>query len=119
MQQGPTLLDRELWFPAHDSALTVPEGLLAIGGDLSPARLLLAYENGIFPWFEDGQPILWWSPPIRAIVLPENFVPSRSLKNYCATRATRPPSILILSESLEAAATTVWTMAKKHGLPIP
>ena len=80
MQQGPTLLDRELWFPAHDSALTVPEGLLAIGGDLSPARLLLAYENGIFPWFEDGQPILWWSPPIRAIVLPENFVPSRSLK---------------------------------------
>ncbi|WP_256644918.1 leucyl/phenylalanyl-tRNA--protein transferase [Thermomonas paludicola] len=54
-------------FPAVEQALTDPDGLLAVGGDLSPTRFLTAYRNGIFPWFSDGQPILWWSPAQRAV----------------------------------------------------
>ncbi|MGI8560841.1 MAG: leucyl/phenylalanyl-tRNA--protein transferase [Luteimonas sp.] len=54
-------------FPAVSSALRRPDGLLAFGGDLSPERLLNAYAHGIFPWFSDGQPILWWSPDPRMV----------------------------------------------------
>ncbi|GAA5188139.1 leucyl/phenylalanyl-tRNA--protein transferase [Ferrimonas gelatinilytica] len=54
-------------FPSPQQALEEPNGLLAIGGDLSPGRLLHAYRNGIFPWFNDGDPILWWSPNPRAV----------------------------------------------------
>lgn len=54
-------------FPAPNQALEEPNGLLAIGGDLSPSRLLQAYGSGIFPWFNEGDPILWWSPDPRAI----------------------------------------------------
>jgi len=57
-----------------------PDGLLAIGGDLSPARLLAAYRRGIFPWYEAGQPILWWSPDPRAVLLPGEMRVSRSLR---------------------------------------
>ena len=60
-------------------ALGYPDGLVAIGGDLSPARLLAAYRAGIFPWFNDEQPILWWSPDPRAVIRPEAFHMSRSL----------------------------------------
>lgn len=54
-------------FPPTESALREPDGLLAMGGDLSPTRLLNAYAHGIFPWFSQGQPILWWSPDPRAL----------------------------------------------------
>jgi len=54
-------------FPPADSALSEPDGLLAFGGDLSPLRLLNAYRSGIFPWYSDGEPILWWSPSQRAV----------------------------------------------------
>ena len=54
-------------FPQADTALHEPDGLLAIGGDLSPQRLLNAYRHGIFPWFSDGQPILWWTPDPRMV----------------------------------------------------
>ena len=54
-------------FPAVESALREPDGLLAVGGDLSPTRLLAAYRHGIFPWYSDGQPILWWSPDPRIV----------------------------------------------------
>jgi len=57
-----------------------PEGLLAVGGDLRPERLLAAYRNGIFPWYEAGQPILWWSPNPRAVLLPSGLHISRSLR---------------------------------------
>lgn len=67
-------------FPHPDDALTEPNGLLAAGGDLKPARLLAAYSRGIFPWYEDGQPILWWSPDPRAVLRPEDFKISRSLR---------------------------------------
>jgi leucyl/phenylalanyl-tRNA--protein transferase len=59
--------DPEAPFPPPDSALREPDGLLALGGDLSPARLLNAYSHGIFPWYSDGQPILWWSPDPRMV----------------------------------------------------
>ncbi|MBS94290.1 MAG: leucyl/phenylalanyl-tRNA--protein transferase [Chromatiales bacterium] len=60
-------------------ALGAPEGLLAIGGDLSPERLLAAYRTGLFPWFNNDQPILWWSPDPRAVIFPSRFHMSRSL----------------------------------------
>jgi len=60
-------------------ALGYPDGLVAIGGDLSSERLLEAYRQGIFPWFSEDQPILWWSPDPRAVIFPENFHMSRSL----------------------------------------
>lgn len=66
-------------FPDPQTALEDPEGLLAIGGDLSTERLIDAYRHGIFPWFEDHQPILWWSPAVRAVIWPQKFKPSRSL----------------------------------------
>ena len=69
MSDHPRLLsaDPEAPFPPADSALREPDGLLAVGGDLSPVRLLNAYRHGIFPWYGDGQPILWWSPDPRMV----------------------------------------------------
>lgn len=67
-------------FPDPARALREPDGLLAVGGDLSPARLLYAYRRGIFPWYDAGLPILWWSPDPRALFLPDSLHVSRSLK---------------------------------------
>jgi len=67
-------------FPDVDLALDEPNGLLAVGGDLSPQRLLAAYKNGIFPWFSDDQPILWWSPNPRSVMKLDDFKISKSLK---------------------------------------
>lgn len=76
----PFLSSKSLEFPPTDQALTEPNGLLAGGGDLSPERLLYAYRRGIFPWYEAGQPILWWSPDPRALLFPAGFHLSRSLR---------------------------------------
>jgi leucyl/phenylalanyl-tRNA--protein transferase len=67
-------------FPDIETALHEPEGLLAAGGDLSSPRLLAAYRLGIFPWFDTGQPILWWSPDPRCVLVPGSFYVSRRLK---------------------------------------
>ncbi|MBV1920862.1 MAG: leucyl/phenylalanyl-tRNA--protein transferase [Pseudomonadales bacterium] len=67
-------------FPPVENALDEPNGLLVAGGDLAPERLIEAYSKGIFPWYEDDQPILWWSPAPRAVLYPAEFSPSRSLK---------------------------------------
>ena len=67
-------------FPDVERAMIQPNGLLAVGGDLSPARLLHAYGRGIFPWFSEAQPILWWAPDPRAVLLPRALRISRSLK---------------------------------------
>lgn len=67
-------------FPGPGRALRDPNGLLAVGGDLSRARLIAAYERGIFPWYEDGQPILWWTPNPRAVIYPERLHLSASLR---------------------------------------
>ncbi len=68
------------WFPPLDQALRDPPGLLAAGGDLSPARLLAAYERGVFPWYSAQQPILWWAPDPRMVLFPAEFNVSRSLR---------------------------------------
>ncbi len=67
-------------FPDVNLALTEPDGLLAVGGDLSEQRLLAAYRRGIFPWYSDDQPILWWSPDPRAVLFPDNLKISKSLR---------------------------------------
>jgi len=66
-------------FPDVECAFDVPDGLLAAGGDLSESRILYAYRHGIFPWFNEGQPILWWSPDPRCVLLPSRFHASRRL----------------------------------------
>lgn len=71
------ILSDKLWFPPIDEALN--DGLLAIGGDLSEERLLLAYRQGIFPWFEDDVP-LWWSPDPRFVLFPEKIIVSKSMR---------------------------------------
>lgn len=76
-----TWLQRDdLSFPPLDKAMREPNGLLAAGGDLSPERLLAAYRHGCFPWYQDGQPLLWWSPDPRTVLYPEELHVSRSLR---------------------------------------
>lgn len=70
-------LTQELWFPDANEAFE--DGLLAMGGDLSAERLLLAYKKGVFPWFENDTPILWWSPDPRFVLFPENLKVSKSM----------------------------------------
>jgi len=72
-------LTKELYFPPVEEASY--EGILAVGGDLSVERLLLAYNNGIFPWFDADEPILWWSPSERMVVNPKDYKVSKSLRN--------------------------------------
>jgi leucyl/phenylalanyl-tRNA--protein transferase len=73
-------------FPPVERALKDPNGLLAAGGDLSLPRLIQAYENGIFPWYSDDQPLLWWSPDPRMVLFPSELRIPRSLKKRMARR---------------------------------
>jgi leucyl/phenylalanyl-tRNA--protein transferase len=73
-------------FPPVEHALRNPNGLLAVGGDLSPRRLLDAYRHGIFPWFNADDPILWWSPDPRMVLFPQQFRISRSLRKTLSAR---------------------------------
>jgi len=73
------LLDDSLWFPPVEEA--IEDGLLAAGGDLSPDRLLLAYKNGIFPWYNEDDPLpLWWSPDPRFVLFPDELKISKSMR---------------------------------------
>jgi leucyl/phenylalanyl-tRNA---protein transferase len=72
-------LSKDLFFPPVHQA--DDDGVLAVGGDLSPERLLLAYKNGIFPWFEDDDPILWWSPNPRMVLFLDELIVSKSMRN--------------------------------------
>lgn len=74
------LPDDEIVFPHPE--LADPNGILAVGGDLSPDRLLLAYEWGIFPWFNPGEPILWWSPDPRFVLFPDELKIAKSMRPY-------------------------------------
>ncbi len=74
------ILSSELRFPNPD--LTHETGIIAIGGDLSPERLLLAYNSGIFPWYNEDEPILWWCPEERMVLFPENLHISKSMRPY-------------------------------------
>ncbi len=86
----PVLLDpRRLDFPPPEHALREPDGLLAVGGDLSPQRLLAAYRLGIFPWFGEGDPILWWSPDPRCVFRTEALhIPRRLARSLRRSRWT-------------------------------
>ncbi len=79
------LLDDSLIFP--NPALAEADGLLAIGGDLSPERLLLAYQSGIFPWFSEGDPILWFSPHERCVIFPHRMKVSKSMQRVIKNEA--------------------------------
>ncbi|RLA49594.1 MAG: leucyl/phenylalanyl-tRNA--protein transferase [Gammaproteobacteria bacterium] len=72
-------LDNGSDFPPSCEALDYPNGLLAVGGDLTPQRLLAAYRRGIFPWYEEPQPVLWWTPDPRSVLFPDELHISRSL----------------------------------------
>ncbi len=73
-------LDDQIWFP--DPVLADENGLLAVGGDLSTKRLLLAYTNGIFPWYNPEDEILWWCPKRRFLIFPDNIHISHSMKKF-------------------------------------
>lgn len=75
-----TMLERHTPLPSPETALRDPNGLLAVGADLSPGRLAEAYAQGIFPWYSDGQPVLWWSPDPRMVLPVAAFAPSRNLR---------------------------------------
>ena len=72
-------LGKELIFPAVETA--DPEGIVAIGGDLSPERLILAYRSGIFPWYNEGEPIIWYSPDPRMVLYPKKLKISKSMRS--------------------------------------
>ncbi len=97
-------LGRELVFPAPESALSEPDGLLAAGGDLTLPRLLLAYSSGIFPWFSAEDPILWWSPSQRMVIYPERLRVSRSLAKTLRNKACEITCDQSFREVIEACA---------------
>ena len=91
-------------FPPVSQALTDPDGLLAAGGDLTPEWLLTAYRMGIFPWYEDGQPILWWSPNPRLVIVPGQLHISRSLRKILRKQAFRVTLDLCFERVISACA---------------
>lgn len=95
-------LREELIFP--DPSLANTDGLLAVGGDLEPERLLLAYKNGIFPWYSDGDPILWWSTDPRLVLYPHEIVISRSLKKTLRKKEIRSTIDLAFDQVIQACA---------------
>ncbi len=80
-----TVLTDKLWFPPVEKATT--DGLLAIGGDLSTERLLLAYRSGIFPWYNDDEPPLWWCPDPRCVLFPDELYISKSMQQLFKRKA--------------------------------
>lgn len=98
------LLTDELVFP--DPSLAEPDGLLALGGDLRPERLLLAYARGIFPWYGEGQPLLWWSPAPRAVLAPAEIRVPRSLAKAIRRRPYRLTFDLAFEAVIAACAAT-------------
>ncbi len=128
---------KDIRFPAIDSALEEPNGLLAAGGDLRPERLLEAYRQGIFPWYEEGQPILWWSPNPRAVLLPGDIHLSRSLKKtmrqqkFTVTADTAFAEVIAacgelteqrtgtwITSEMEAAYTTLYQQGIAHSIEV-
>jgi leucyl/phenylalanyl-tRNA--protein transferase len=91
-------------FPPTSAALEDPNGLLAVGGDLSAARLLEAYKRGIFPWYEPGEPILWWTPQPRAVLRPSDFHESKSFRKFLKHTRWRVESDLRFEQVIEACA---------------
>lgn len=91
-------------FPDVSQALDDPSGLLAGGGDLSPERLQEAYARGIFPWYSQGQPVLWWSPDPREVLFPAEFRISRSLRRHLRLAGFRITEDLAFTQVVSACA---------------
>ncbi|MCP4977717.1 MAG: leucyl/phenylalanyl-tRNA--protein transferase [Maribacter sp.] len=107
-QKPLTFLTNELYFPMVEDANT--EGLLAVGGDLSPERLLLAYKSGIFPWFNEGSLILWWSPDPRMVLFPERIKVSKSMRKVLKNKQFSLTKNTCFEEVIDQCA-----MAKREG----
>lgn len=132
----PQLDADDLNFPDPSLALDEPNGLLAFGGDLSVKRLINAYQHGIFPWFSDGEPILWWSPAPRAVFNPKTFKPAKSLVKFqrkhgyrvtlnhateaiirlCAS--SRPKSGTWITEEMQLAYINLATQGRCHSVEV-
>ena len=95
-------LTKQVAFPHPRRA--EPEGLLAVGGDLSPQRLLLAYSLGIFPWYNEGEPLLWWSPDPRCVLFPDELKISRSLAKLLRRQTFRVTTDRAFAEVIDACA---------------
>ncbi|MBL8397099.1 MAG: leucyl/phenylalanyl-tRNA--protein transferase [Candidatus Accumulibacter sp.] len=100
-------------FPPLDRALHEPNGLLCAGGDLTPQRLLNAYQHGIFPWYSPGEPILWWSPDPRTVLFPKEFHISRSLRRVLRAQRYQVRLDSDFAAVIHACATT--PRAGQHG----
>ena len=94
-------------FPPLDRAMTDPNGLLAAGGDISPDRLLEAYRHGIFPWYGEGQPVLWWSPDPRMVLFVDEFKVSRSLAKTIRRRKFEIRVDTAFRDVMESCSTTL------------
>ncbi len=103
-------LPREPLFPPVDAALKDPHGLLAAGGDLSPERLVAAYRRGIFPWYSRGEPILWWSPDPRMVLLPAEL---RISKSFARVLRNRPYEVRL--DTAFAQVMAACASAPRHG----
>lgn len=104
------LLNNELYFPDPSTADT--EGLVAIGGDLSTERLLLAYKMGIFPWYNEDEPILWWSPDPRCVLFPDQLKISKSMKPVINKGVYR----FTMNRAFKEVVTLCKTINRKDGL---
>ncbi len=104
MIQIPWLSPSDTLFPSPSLALNEPNGLLAVGGDLSSERILAAYQQGIFPWFSAGDPILWWSPHPRTVIYPNQLHVSKSLKKIIRNETYRVTFDHCFSEVMRACA---------------
>ena len=93
-----------LQFPSPSEA--EPSGLLAVGGDLSSDRILMAYQQGIFPWYEEGQPLLWWSPDPRPVLFPDQIHITRSLAKVLRNRPHQVRYDTHFAEVIDQCATT-------------
>ncbi|WP_168014968.1 leucyl/phenylalanyl-tRNA--protein transferase [Halomonas salinarum] len=110
----PWLPPSPVHFPSLEQALDEPDGLLAAGGSLTPDWLIAAYRRGIFPWFSDGQPILWWSPSPRMVLFPEELRIRRSLAKrlrnagFTVTWNTAFPSVIEACAAVRSAEEGTW-----------
>jgi len=102
----PELSADSVQFPPADSALRQPDGLLAFGGDLSVNRLQAAYQQGIFPWFSEGDPLLWWSPATRAVFAPGSLRVNRSLQKAIRRQQLQFSCNLAFAEVIQCCADT-------------
>lgn len=116
----PWLSSRTPVFPPPDSALDAPNGLLAAGGELTPHWLVSAYRHGIFPWYSNGDPILWWSPSPRMVLKPEAFKQRRSLTKrlrhggFRVTLNQNFPGIMRACAAPRDAEDGTWITAEMH-----